>query len=142
MQLSCINIIMKSSFIGLNVDFLATLASTLCIIHCICTPFLLSILPLLGSTFWTDHRVETGFVVFSLLITSCALLKDVKVGYSLPAITLAVIGFGLLAIPTFHLLSINEFIPKSMAVVFICSAHIINRKYYLKDIRSAKLSSQ
>ena len=54
-------------------DSLAISASTLCVLHCLVTPFLLILVPVISSTFVADELFHKIFVAFILPISIVAL---------------------------------------------------------------------
>ena len=51
-------------------DSLAISASTLCVLHCLVTPFLLILVPVISSTFVADELFHKIFVAFILVVVN------------------------------------------------------------------------
>lgn len=54
-------------------DSIGTALSTLCAIHCLAMPFVLTLLPVIGLTFLTNHKLERG-VCLGLVLLACSSL--------------------------------------------------------------------
>ena len=118
---------MKNHFVGMNADFFGFIASMLCVIHCLCVPFIVSLMPLVGATFLEDTRIEIGLIVASLLITGYALRRNIKGAFiiQLP-ILIASVGFLFIFIGSFASTEVLEISVKSVGVVLVCIAHVVN----------------
>ncbi|SDK64985.1 MerC mercury resistance protein [Catalinimonas alkaloidigena] len=76
--------------------------SLLCAVHCITLPLLLTVLPLVGSEWAADQRLEWGLMLISLPIAAYTLGKDFQQHHRPGALWLA--GLGFLGILGGHLL--------------------------------------
>ena len=118
---------MKNQFVGFHADFFGFLASLLCIIHCICVPFLISLMPLMGAAYLENPIFESGLILLSLVITGFAFRRNFKGAYiiQLP-IVLASVGFLFIFIGSFSSTEAIELTVKSIGVLMVCIAHIVN----------------
>jgi MerC mercury resistance protein len=53
--------------------------TVICGIHCLATPILITILPILGSKFEAFHKYETFFLYISLFLAAFLMWKDKKI---------------------------------------------------------------
>ncbi|MEL7144964.1 MAG: MerC domain-containing protein [Bacteroidota bacterium] len=120
---------MKNYFIGLHADFFGFMASLLCLIHCLCLPFLLSVLPLVGATYLENPMVEGGLLLLSLLVTGFAFRKHLKGSsiFQLP-IYLALAGFVIIFSAGFTATEAAEISVKAIGVLLVCAAHFTHWK--------------
>lgn len=118
---------MKNHFVGLNADFFGFVASMLCVIHCLCVPFIVTLMPLVGAAFLEDPRIEIGLILTSLIITGYAFRRNFKGAFiiQLP-IVLASVGFLFIFIGSFASTEVLEISVKAVGVVLVCIAHVVN----------------
>ncbi len=109
--------------------------TSLCAIHCIATPFLLTVTPILGSKFQAFHQYEFLFLIGSLILAFYLMYKDYLLHKNpLPmqliglAFIIATVGWQLLA----------EIIVSVLVSVLVLSAYWFNWKH--KEKCKCKLS--
>lgn len=118
---------MKNYFVGFNVDFLGFVVSLLCIVHCLCLPFLVTVLPLLGASFLENPMVENGLLVASVMITIYALRHHFKgTFYTQLPILIASVGLIVIFSGSFFSTETAEISVKALGVLLVCTAHIFN----------------
>lgn len=79
MQHSCVyslNRITLKSFFSIHLDSLGFFTSLLCAVHCILTPLLIIILPLIGNSFLTSEAFESLIIGMSILLVFSSLIKS------------------------------------------------------------------
>lgn len=113
----------------INLDALGVSASTICLIHCLATPILVSVSPLVGTTLLENEVYEGSFIFASIFLGFTSL----RAGYTnthknkspflylIIAITFFAIGFiehDLIWSTALH----------SMGSISLAAAHIVNWK--------------
>jgi hypothetical protein len=91
----------KSDQVRLAIDKVGVFASLLCAVHCIAMPLLLTVMPLLGLSFFLDSGFEKGFVIVFIVIAilnTCWGYKDHK---KHSVLVLSLVGSTLLIISNF-----------------------------------------
>jgi hypothetical protein len=109
-----------------KIDRVAATASFFCLCHCIFSPIIISVLPLLGLAFLADYRIEMTFISLSLLLAMSSLCWGVRKHKNFYVPAIGAIGFGLLAVG--HMFEGN--VIGICGLVFgglsICASHLIN----------------
>lgn len=117
----------------INWDALGAGASFVCAIHCAALPLLLSVVPLMGISFFENPYIEYSLMFISFIIGLIALYR----GYShhkgtLPIVLFAT-GFPLLVFSHIKLQGIISFSIIGFAALLIIGAHILN--YRSRQVR-------
>ena len=103
--------------------------SIACAIHCIATPVLITLLPVLGSNFLGNHSWEIWFIGGSLVLAGVILFNDyLKHKNTIPMTLL----FGTLIVKALEIWWLGdkfEFITGSLGAIFIATAYYFNWKY-------------
>lgn len=111
------------------VDYIGFGASFICAIHCILTPFLVMMLPVIGSYFMYSHEVEILFVICTLILAFFSICW----GYRLHKenqlfLYLAVATFFLLIGEGFFHRGFYGFILTAIGGIMLAIVHYLNLK--------------
>ncbi|MEM1325549.1 MAG: MerC domain-containing protein [Bacteroidota bacterium] len=88
---------MQERFFKPHIDSVGFVAATLCAIHCISLPLILSIGVLSGSTWLENEALELGFIGASLLIALSSLIPSYLKNHRRPdALLISGLGFGII----------------------------------------------
>ena len=118
-------------------DKLGMVCSTVCGIHCLLLPFLITIIPYASISWAYGDLFEWGFLSFSLAIASFTLLQGFLVHKRMKPLIFASIGFILFIVTRMaggHSHSIpvengyQEYVIYGLAGILICLAHYTNHK--------------
>jgi hypothetical protein len=112
-------------------DRVGATASTACAIHCMITPFVLGILPLLGIGFLAAPWFENTAVLAALSLAVVSLLHGYLHHRQFHALWLLMIGAALLLSGRFVIGDANKMIETPLVVLgglALAGAHLINRK--------------
>ncbi len=82
-----------SSLIGWHLDFLGFSASSLCAVHCILMPFVLSLSFLSGLRWLENPWVEGVLILTALLIAAISLFRSYRSHYRFQPLIFAGLGF-------------------------------------------------
>lgn len=114
-----------SRFTSLNLDFLGFFASTLCAIHCLALPFLLTF-GVMGGLEWLAHGLlEFVFILLAIVFAGWSLSKSQPKHGSWKAIRIALIGFAFLIISRFPEGELEHYLTAAGGI-FIAYAHFVN----------------
>lgn len=117
------------SDLGERADRIGAIASTLCAVHCASWPFVLALLPALGSSFLASEWLERGFVLFATALVIGSLGLGYRQHRKAAAAALAAPGLGLIWFGSFGPLH-HDVVPHAVLMtlggLFIASAHLIN----------------
>ena len=118
---------MKRSSHKINLDALGVSASTICLIHCLATPILVSISPLLGTALLENELYEGAFIAASVFIG----IASLNVGYKNTHKRKSPFLYLLVAIIFFIIGFIEHDLVWSMALhsmgsISLAAAHIVN----------------
>ena len=110
-------------------------ASMFCALHCLTTPFLILLIPVLASSFFVEEKFETAAIVLSFILAMLSLGISYFTHHRKPfPLLLASVGFCLFALgKTLHI--------EMMEVVFsVCGGCCVAYAHYrnLKITRSTK----
>jgi len=112
---------------SINLDRVGITASTLCAIHCMALPFLLSMLPMWGLGFLADRKVEVMMILTSMVLGIWSLGKSYKRDHQkLMPIVLLAFGFAMIAAGHFSGIEILEPIFIPLGGFTIAAAHVWN----------------
>lgn len=113
----------------INLDALGVSGSSLCLIHCLATPILVSFSPLLGETLLENEWYEGSFIIASVFLAFTSLKSGYKNTHRSKH------PFYLLLVATFFFIAgfiehhlIWSTLMHSMGSLSLASAHIINWK--------------
>lgn len=79
-------------------DFLAVSMSIVCAIHCLLTPVMIVLFPILATTIWVQHNFHLWMLLFVLPTTSIAVFLGCRKHNDKIILLLSIIGISLLAI--------------------------------------------
>jgi len=79
-------------------DTVAVGMALICGVHCLLTPFLLVLIPIVGHTFWVHEDFHTWMLVLVVPTTSVAVLLGCRKHRDRSVLALAALGLGLLAL--------------------------------------------
>ena len=115
--------------IGERADRVGAIASAVCAVHCASWPFLLALLPALGSSLLASEWLERGFVVFATLLAVASLMHGFRRHRRRSAMALAALGLGLIWFGSFgpwHHDLIPHAVLMTLGGVLIAAAHVRN----------------
>lgn len=117
--------------LGERADRIGAIASAVCAVHCASWPFLLAVLPALGSSLLASEWLERGFVLFATLLVIASLGYGLSRHRRLSAAALAAPGLGLIWFGSFgpwH----HDLVPHAVLMtsggLCIAAAHLRNLK--------------
>jgi hypothetical protein len=113
----------------LLLDGIGMLASTLCAIHCVFAPLLLSTLPLWGIGFLANQWVEVILIIVSLFLGSVSLGAKFFNHRKILPLLILLIGFGLIALGHFFGNDNLDAIFVPLGGFTIAISHLINWRY-------------
>ena len=121
---------MLSSLSTSKSNVLLCLGSIACIVHCFATPFIVMMLPFLGSSL-ENHFIELGLFVTSILSGTFIMYKGYAAHHKSPSILLYGAGIALWLL---HLYLEHEGIPGakryfSIGTAFVLGSYFINYRY-------------
>jgi hypothetical protein len=70
--------------------------SLICAVHCLLTPILLVLLPIIASSFWMDERFHLWMIILVVPLTCLSFLLGCKRHRDIPLLVLAILGVSLL----------------------------------------------
>ena len=95
-----------------------------CAIHCVLTPLVLALLPLIGAGLQLDHRLEIGLLLFSSILSTVLMVKDKKEHHSILPLILLLCGFFFLVLT--HILNATHVISSIDGGLLLGSAFLKN----------------
>ena len=113
------------------IDRVGATASTACAIHCMITPFVLGLLPLLGMGFLAAPWFENTAVVGAISLAVVSLLHGYLHHRQFHALWLLMIGAALLLCGRFVIGDDHRWIESTLVVLgglALAGAHLINRR--------------
>jgi hypothetical protein len=117
----------------INLDKVGMTASAICGIHCIALPFVFIIIPYASIAFLEGSLFEWGFILFSLIIASFAMIQGFLAHKKWLPLILASIGFFIfISTKTSDGHSHETFSGSlifALAGALICCAHFFNHKF-------------
>jgi len=122
---------MAERTISRQLDTLGALASTACAVHCLLTPVVLAVLPLLGASFWAAPWLENSVVVFAMVLGLTSLLHGYSHHRQFRALGLLLSGMVLLATGRWligHTAQLWETLLVVLGGTAIAVAHLVNRR--------------
>ena len=122
---------MAEKTISQRLDTLGALASTACAVHCLLTPAVLALLPLLGASIWAAPWLENGAVILAIVLGLTSLLHGYSHHRQFRALGLLLGGIALLAIGR-GVVGHDDQLWETVFVVLgglaVAGAHLINRR--------------
>ena len=116
----------NSSKFGLVLPFL-------CAIHCIALPFLVSLLPFLGQSFFSSEIFEWLMLLVGACTSAYLLTRDRRIHKQFSPIILALLGFGILSLGhILHEIPNAEFISIALGCTSLLFAYILNWNFIKK----------
>ncbi|SDD80016.1 MerC domain-containing protein [Aquimonas voraii] len=115
--------------LGERADRIGAIASAVCAVHCASWPFLLAVLPALGSSLLASEWLERGFVVFATLLAIASLAHGFRRHRRRSAMVLAAPGLGLIWFGSFghwHHDLVLHAVLMTLGGTFIAFAHLRN----------------
>jgi hypothetical protein len=111
-----------------SVDRAGTCAATACAVHCILTPFVTAVLPMVGVSFWEGDLTKL-FLVASLILaaTSCWFGYRLHRRKQVPAIFL--LGIFTLFVANLRFEGNAEVLVSVTGAAFLVSGHWLNRRF-------------
>jgi len=122
---------MSSKTTSAILDRVGATASTACAIHCMITPFVLGVLPVLGIGFLAAPWFESTAVLGAISLAIVSLLHGYLHHRQFQALWLLMIGAALLLSARFVVGDANKLIETPLVVLgglALAGAHLINRK--------------
>ncbi len=122
---------MAEKTISRHLDFLGALASTACAVHCLLTPVVIALLPLLGASFWAAPWLENSVVVLAIVLGLTSLLHGYSHHRQFRALGLLLGGIVLLVIGRWGIGHTAQFWETTLVVlggIAVAGAHLINRR--------------
>jgi hypothetical protein len=119
----------SAAALGERADRVGAIASTVCAVHCASWPFLLALLPSLGSTLLASEWLERGFVVFATLLVIASLAYGFKRHRRASAAVFAAPGLGLIWFGSFgpwHHDLVPHAVLMTLGGALIAAAHVRN----------------
>jgi hypothetical protein len=95
-------------------DFLAISMSVLCAIHCLLTPIVVALFPILSTTIWVKHDFHLWMLLFVLPITTTAVFLGCRKHKDKAILILSIMGLSLLVV-----VALNE----AFSHYFVLSEH-------------------
>lgn len=121
-------------------DRIGAIASAICAVHCASWPFLLALLPALGSTLLASEWLERGFVLFATLLVIASLGYGFSRHRRSSAAALAAAGLGLIWFGSFgpwHHDLVPHAVLMTLGGLCVAAAHLRNLKLQLASHRHA-----
>src|SRR5262245_38708440 len=112
-------------------DTFGAFASTACAVHCLLTPVVIAVLPLLGASIWAAPWLENGAVLFALIVGFASLLHGYSHHRQFRALGLLLAGVVLLIAGRWiigHSSQLWETVFVVAGGISVASAHLINRR--------------
>lgn len=122
---------MAEKTISRYADILGAFASTACAVHCLLTPVVLAVLPLLGASFWAAPWLENGAVIFAMALGLTSLLHGYSHHRQFRALGLLLGGMALLAMGRWVIGHSSQTLETAFVVLggmAVAGAHLINRR--------------
>lgn len=114
-----------------RLDKIGAFAAWLCTVHCLVTPFFITILPLIGLGFLLEETTERVFIAVSITVAALSLLPTYFSRHrKFSPLLLALGGVGLLIL-THLLFEENRVLQAGFLIigaVSLTAAHLLNRK--------------
>ena len=105
----------------------------LCAIHCIALPFLVSLLPFLGQSFFSSEIFEWLMLLVGACTSAYLLTRDRRIHKQFSPIILALLGFGVLSLGhILHEIPNAEFIFIGLGCTSLLFAYILNWNFIKK----------
>ena len=105
----------------------------LCAIHCIALPFLVSLLPFLGQSFFSSEIFEWLMLLTGACTSAYLLMRDRRIHKRFSPIILALLSFGMLSLGhIFHGISHIEFISIGLGCTSLLFAYVLNWNFIKK----------
>lgn len=101
----------------------------ICGIHCIATPVLITLLPMVGSKFEVFHRYETIFLYFSLFLAVYLMWKDKKKHNNPWPLEIVVVAMCLSILFNYYLGKSFEIYTSLLVALLIITAYLLNWKH-------------
>ena len=121
---------MKVLLSKINPDIVGFITSMLCAIHCAVLPFLITLAPLAGLTFFDNSYFEYGIIATSFLIAAYALIHGYRSHHRKPlALIMVSIGFFLIGAGHWFPVEWAEPVFNTTGALMVAIAHFVNWKY-------------
>ena len=119
---------MKSQVVN-KLDKVGATTSSLCAIHCLLMPLVITMLPLLGLSFLASEPVELGLLGSSAVIGTLSLCMGYKIHGSKIALSVLATGIAILAMShiSHHADTGLGWLP-FLGGILVASAHFVNHK--------------
>lgn len=122
-----------------NIDNIGTCLSIFCAIHCLATPLLIIILPLVGLGILVSEPMEL-IIIGSIIVFACSsLIWGYKYHKKLYALLLLLTGIVVLVISHLSLTGLLEIVMHVTAGLCLMCAHLVN-KYLCKHCEKCSIS--
>ncbi len=119
---------MKKHISKINWETLGASASTICLIHCLITPFIISFFPLLGSHFLHNELLEILLIGLGVIIGSATLWKGYRQHHGRKiALYILLVAVVLLSIGFLHVSPLIE-LTHIIGSLVLASAYVVNWK--------------
>ncbi|MGH7495958.1 MAG: MerC domain-containing protein [bacterium] len=112
-------------------DTFGAFASTACAVHCLLTPVVIAVLPLLGASIWATPWLENGAVLLALVLGLTSLLHGYShhrqfraLGLLLGGVVLLIAGRWMIG----HASQLWETVFVVAGGMSVAGAHLINRR--------------
>jgi hypothetical protein len=125
----------------------------LCAVHCLLTPVLIVVLPIIASSFWVDQRFHFWMLALVVPLTALSFFIGCKKHHDVILVVLAIVGIGLLFCGVFfgcttcqvghHLPSFSDFknFPHGFESVFTTLGGCILVFAHIRNYRLCRKSS-
>lgn len=118
----------QSQHLSLAWDKLGATLSFACALHCALQPILLAVLPLLGLGFLMNERLETAFLVFSVILATYSVASGARHHGQKQAFP--VLALGILCIGMSRVWEAYEPALAIVGALSIVAAHVYNMKLH------------
>lgn len=123
---------MQKKFFSIHLDFIGFSASLLCGVHCISLPLLLSMSSLSGLAWLENALLESGLILFSLVLASWSLIQSYRKQHGrLDAFALMFAGFASIILSRFLTENLEPLL-MLLGGVLVALAHFYNWKLVQK----------
>lgn len=117
-----------------NLDALGFSASAICAAHCFATPFVVTLLPVIGLSFLAHPAFEATLIASGLIVGALSLSRGYwKHHHNLLPIAVLSAGFALIAIGHLERMARYEFLIVSLGASLVALSHLLNYRLMKRE---------
>jgi len=124
------NEVLKADSLRANesLDNIGAGLSLTCAIHCIATPLLVALLPLVGMAFLISEEVHHLFIISTVALAFYSLLLGYRVHRKLKVFAVLILSFAVMVFALFHEEHDYHSVWLSFGAIGIAASHLLNKR--------------